>query len=92
MNILVERFPKKVQDLLTLAADILWLALGSAFVYYTLFIMRVAKNQTSPGLGIRMDYMYLSLVIGGGYLAIVALRKIAADLATVKSAHKGGAV
>ena len=76
MNILINKLPQKTQEILLAITDFMWLGLAGAIVYYALVIMRVAKNQTSPGLGLRMDFMYLSLVIGGSYLCFLALRKI----------------
>jgi TRAP-type C4-dicarboxylate transport system permease small subunit len=76
MNILTSKFSIKTQEILSLVTDFMWLGLAGAVVYYATVIMRVAKNQTSPGLGLRMDFMYLSLVIGGAYLGLLALRKI----------------
>ena len=76
MNILTSKFSIKTQEILSLVTDFMWLGLAGAIVYYATVIMRVAKNQTSPGLGLRMDFMYLSLVIGSAYLGLLALRKI----------------
>lgn len=76
MNMLVEKFPENIQKLIMLITDVLWLGLAAAIVTYTNVIMRVARRQTSPGLGIRMDMVYLGLMLGGIYLAIIAIRKI----------------
>jgi len=84
MNLLTRKFSEGTQRRLTLLADFLWLGLAAAILYYSTVIMKVAKNQTSPGLGLRMDYMYLSLTVGWSYLAMLALRKIAAALAQRK--------
>ncbi|GAK61716.1 TRAP-type C4-dicarboxylate transport system, small permease component [Candidatus Vecturithrix granuli] len=76
MNMLVGKFPENVQKFIILITDIMWLGLAVAIVTYTHVIMRVARRQTSPGLGLRMDLVYLGVMLGGIYLAIVALRKI----------------
>lgn len=76
MNMLVGKFSENIQKLIILITDVLWLGLAAAIVTYTNVIMRVARRQTSPGLGIRMDLVYLGLMLGGIYLAIVAIRKI----------------
>ncbi|MBD3308714.1 TRAP transporter small permease subunit [candidate division KSB3 bacterium] len=90
MNIVVGRFPRRLQHLLILISDLLWLGLAVAIVRYTTVIMGVAKRQTSPGLGVRMDLVYLSLVLGGGYLAIVAVRKIVGSIRLLTSDQRGG--
>lgn len=76
MEVLLNRLPKVIQKSVRFLTDLLWLVLGVAITYYTTVIMAVAQRQTSPGLSIRMDRVYLCLVIGGAYLAIVAIRKL----------------
>jgi len=76
MNMLVERFSPSVQSALRLSCELLWLAFGLCVAYYTLIIMRVAKNQTTSGLGITMDWVYLGLVVGSIYLVICVLRNL----------------
>ncbi len=77
MDMLVGLFPAALQRALALLAEVLWLALAFAIGRYTLVIMAVAKNQESPGLGLRMDWVYSGLVIGSVYLGFVVLRRIA---------------
>ena len=90
MNILVRKFSQKIQKTLTLIADFMWLGLAGAIVYYSTVIMKVAKNQISPGLGLRMDLMYLSLALGGSYLGLVAIRKIVESFSRLKSGELVG--
>ncbi len=77
MNMLVARFTPSVQSALRLSCELLWLAFGLCVAYYTLIIMRVAKNQTTSGLGITMDWVYLGLVVGSIYLVICVVRNLA---------------
>ena len=77
MDMVLRLLPKGMQRAVGLLTEVLWLVLAVAIVRYTLVIMQVAKNQESPGLGIPMDRVYLGLVIGGVYLAFVALRRLA---------------
>jgi TRAP-type C4-dicarboxylate transport system permease small subunit len=67
-------WPRKTLEMLF---DILWLALGLAFVIFTWQIMEVARFQTSAGLELRMDEVYSGILIGGVYLVICSLRRIA---------------
>jgi TRAP-type C4-dicarboxylate transport system permease small subunit len=90
MRMVVEKFPQKMQQVFIVITHVLWLGLGGAMVFFTTFIMRVAKFQTSPGLGVRMDLVYLSLVIGGAYLAIVALRKLTGYFLQSGPGHREG--
>jgi TRAP-type transport system small permease protein len=85
MNLFVKGLPPKAQTIMTLAVDLMWFLLAGAIVFYATVVMGVASNQTSPALGLRMDRAYLSLVIGGGYLALLALRKAAASVCRLRS-------
>ena len=63
-----------------------WLVLGGAIAWTTWSLMAVASRQTSPGLGLRMDWVYAGLLIGGAYLALVAARQTVAGLRAVDGA------
>ncbi len=85
MNLFVKGLPPKAQLVLTLTMDILWVGLAIAIVVYTSVVMGVASKQTSPALGLRMDRAYLSLVVGGVYLGLVALRRVAASACQLRA-------
>lgn len=76
MNMLVDRFPLKIQILLRLISELFWLAFGGFVAYYTLIIMGVAKNQTTSGLAITMDWVYLGMVVGSVYLVFCVIRNL----------------
>lgn len=78
MDMVFMLMPSGMQKFVQLLIELMWLALAAAIIRYTLAIMQVAQNQDSPGLGLRMDYVYIGLVIGSGYLALVAVRRLAA--------------
>jgi TRAP-type transport system small permease protein len=78
MDMVYQLLPKGPQKAIQLAIELMWLWLAVALIRYTLAIMQVAKNQDSPGLGLRMDYVYVGLVIGSVYLALIAVRRLAA--------------
>lgn len=85
MNLLVKRFSPRVQNGLTVATHLLWLVLALAIVSNTTVVMGVARNQTSPALGLRMDRAYLSLFVGGSYLSLLALRNVVGGLSLLRS-------
>ena len=78
MDMLYMLLPPGSQKVIQFFIEVMWLALALAIGWYTTVIMTVARNQESPGLGIRMDYVYFGLVIGAAYLALVAARRLAA--------------
>ena len=63
-----------------------WLVLGGAIAWTTWALMGVAWRQTSPGLDLRMDWVYAGLLVGGGYLVLVAARQLVAGLRAVDDA------
>lgn len=90
MNLFVKGLPPKAQVVMTLAIDLLWLVLAGAIVAYTTVIMRVASNQDSPAMGLRMDRVYLSLAVGWSYMALLALRKVAGSVLLLRSGEATG--
>ena len=60
--------------------NLAWLVLGAAIAWTTWSLMAVAARQTSPGLGLRMDWVYAGLLVGGVYLVVVAIRQLFAGL------------
>jgi len=78
MNMLVERFALPVQSALRLFCELTWLGFGLCVAWYTTVIMGVAKNQSSSGLNITMDWVYLALVIGSAYLVLCVGRNLVA--------------
>jgi TRAP-type transport system small permease protein len=81
MEVLAAKLPVVIQKVLKYMIGLLWVVLALAITVYTGVIMEVARNQTSPGLGVRMDFVYAGLFIGGMYLLIMALRKLAVQIA-----------
>ncbi len=78
MDALLVRLPAPIRRSIELVIELLWLALAAAIGIYTLRLMEVAKFQDSPGLGWRMDHVYMGMVIGSAYLALVAVRRLVA--------------
>lgn len=90
MNLFVKGLPPRGQLILTLTVDVMWVVLAAAVVFYTSVVMGVASNQNSPALGLRMDRAYLSLVVGGTYLGLLALRKATALVCRFRSGEMAG--
>ena len=90
MNLFVKGLPPKSQVVMALAVDLMWCFLAGAIVFYASVVMGVASNQNSPALGLRMDRAYLSLVVGGTYLGLLALRKAAASVCQLRSGEMAG--
>lgn len=78
MDVVLNMMPKPVQRAIGILVELMWLAMAAAIGFYTLRLMEVAKFQDSPGLGLRMDWVYSGMVIGAAYLALVAVRRLLA--------------
>ncbi len=76
MDAILIRMPQTIQRAVALISEIMWLILALAIGVYTERLMEVAKFQDSPGLGLRMDWVYAGMVLGAVYLALIALRRI----------------
>ena len=85
MRVLVDRFPPFFQKVMAALNDCLWMVLALSLIYYTSVIMKVAKFQTTPGLGIKMSYVYLGLMLGGCYLAICVGRNIPSRISAFRT-------
>ncbi len=90
MNLFVKGLPPKAQLWMTLTIDTLWLILAVGIVVYAVVVMEVASNQNSPAMGLRMDRVYLSLVVGWSFMVLLALRKIGGSLAMLRSGGMAG--
>jgi len=91
MDLFVKGLPARLRELMALAIDSLWLVLATAIVFYTTVIMGVARNQYSPAMNVRMDHVYLGLVVGWSYMVLLAVRKISDGIGRLRAAGSGGA-
>jgi TRAP-type C4-dicarboxylate transport system permease small subunit len=79
MDMVLNMLPKPARRAIGVAVELMWLAMAAAIGFYTTRLMEVAKFQDSPGLGLRMDWVYSGMVIGSAYLALVAVRRLLAQ-------------
>lgn len=77
-----ERFSAPMQRVMTWIIDLLWIGLGVSLVAFTWRLMQVTKYQQSPGLGISMAVVYSGMMIGGAYLVLCVVSKMATRLTT----------
>ncbi len=90
MNLFVKGLPPRAQLGMMLAIDTLWLVLAAGIVVYAVVVMGVASHQNSPAMGLRMDRVYLSLVVGWSFMILLSLRKIGESLALLRSGGPAG--
>ena len=72
-----DRFPPRVRAAFDLLVELMWAAFAVSLMVLGYMVSRVAALQESPGLEIPMSYPYYAMVVGGAYLGIVAVDRIA---------------
>ena len=60
-----------------LLIELTWAAFALSLMLLGWMVARVAHMQESPGLEVPMSYPYSGMVVGGTYLMLVAVRRIA---------------
>src|SRR5882672_10617334 len=68
--------PAKAVRVFDFVIELMWIWFAVALAYLSWRVSEVAKLQISPGLEIPMNYPYYGMVVGGGYLLLVVLRRI----------------
>ncbi len=60
--------------------ELLWIGLALAILVGTVQLMHFLRLQHSPGLGLRMDWVYGGILGGAAYTVLVAIRRLAAHV------------
>lgn len=68
---------RRPRALFNLAVELTWAAFAVSLMVLGFMVARVAALQESPGLEVPMSWPYAGMVVGGLYLLLVALRRIA---------------
>jgi TRAP-type transport system small permease protein len=76
VDLILRLAPAEVRRPAVVLIDVLWLIMGAVIVVLSLQVMQVARLQTTPGLGLRMDAVYLGILLGGAYIAMTAIRRL----------------
>ena len=73
VDLLVNRLPENVREVVHLVTDVIILALNSYITYLAVLFMRSSKAKTMPIMKISVNYLYAALLIGFGLMAIYSL-------------------
>ena len=71
-----DKYPARVGAAFDLLVELMWAGFAVSLMVLGYQVSRVAALQGSPGLEIPMSYPYYGMVAGGGYLLLVACRRI----------------
>lgn len=72
-----DMLPAQPRALFNLLIELTWAAFAVSLMVLGWMVARIAHMQESPGLEVPMSYPYAGMVVGGAYLMLVALRRIA---------------
>jgi TRAP-type C4-dicarboxylate transport system permease small subunit len=81
MDMLDGHLSPRGKRLFSLLVDVLWLVLATAIIVGLSRLMPLLRMQHSPGLGLPMHWVYGGMLLGAFYMGLVALRRIAGNLA-----------
>ncbi len=80
MNLFYRKMSKQSRFIFDLIIHLLWLAFGSVLILITFDLVHIGTFQNSPGLGIKMSWVYSGIIIGNFYLVLTALRNLVSHL------------
>ncbi len=72
-----DMLPRAPRSVFNLLVELTWAAFAVSLMVLGFMVARIAHLQSSPGLEVPMSYPYAGMVLGGAYLLLVALRRIA---------------
>lgn len=72
-----DMLPPGPRAVFNLLIELTWALFAISLMVLGGMVARVAHMQESPGLEVPMSYPYIGMVVGGTYLMLVALRRIA---------------
>jgi TRAP-type C4-dicarboxylate transport system permease small subunit len=72
-----DMLPAGIGRAFDLTIELLWAAFAVSLMVLGWRVAKVAAMQDSPGLEIPMSYPYYGMVVGGTYLLLVAVRRLA---------------
>lgn len=80
MNLFYRKMSKQSRFIFDLIIHLLWLAFGAVMILITTDLIHIGTLQNSPGLGIKMSWVYSGIIIGNFYLVLTALRNLVSHL------------
>lgn len=80
MNLLYQKMSKRSKYAFDLVIHILWLSFGAILILITTDLVHIGVLQRSPGLGIKMSWVYSGILIGNAYLVLIALKNLVSHL------------
>ena len=80
MNLFYRKMSKQSKFIFDLGIHLLWLCFGTALLLISTDLVHIGALQKSPGLGIKMCWVYSGIIIGNVYLVLTAIRNLVSHL------------
>lgn len=74
INVIIDLFPDKLKFLCKIVGNVLIMVFLVVLFRYSINHLRIVKIQTSPALGIKMIWAYISVTIGAGVMILEDIR------------------
>ena len=76
MNLLYRKMSDRAKFIFDLVIHLLWFSFGAVLILITTDLVRIGALQRSPGLGLKMSWVYSGIIIGNAYLVLTAIKNL----------------
>jgi TRAP-type C4-dicarboxylate transport system permease small subunit len=80
MNLFYRKMSRRSKFMFDLVIHLLWLSFGAILILITSDLVHIGALQKSPGLGIKMSWVYSGILIGNAYLVLTAIKNLVSHL------------
>jgi TRAP-type C4-dicarboxylate transport system permease small subunit len=80
MNLLYRKMSDRAKFIFDLVIHLLWLSFGAVLILITTDLVHIGALQKSPGLGLKMSWVYSGIIIGNAYLVLTAIKNLASHV------------
>ena len=80
MNLIYRKLSRRSKFIFDLMIHLLWLSFGIILILITTDLVHIGALQKSPGLGIKMSWVYSGILIGNAYLVLIAIKNLATHI------------
>jgi len=76
MNLFYQKMSNRSKFIFDMIIHLLWLSFGAILILISTDLVHIGVLQKSPGLGIKMSWVYSGILIGNAYLVLIALKNL----------------
>ncbi len=82
MNLIYRKMSTHARFVFDLFIHILWFSFGVALILIATDLVQIGAVQNSPGLGIKMSWVYSGIIIGNAYLVLTAMKNLVSHISS----------